>query len=60
MGMRPWEFLIGFAWGQYSYRVHEKILRGRLRDNITSKSVVDRHGPDILGKDRFDSDLGES
>lgn len=24
--------MIGFAWGRYSYRVHEKILRGRLRD----------------------------
>ena len=30
-----------------------------LTRHITPKSVMERHGPDIPGRDRFDSDFGE-
>lgn len=35
----PRGFLIGYAWGRYSYRVHEKNLARSLRDNIVDNVV---------------------
>ena len=39
-GYGPVRYIGMAVWGRYSYRVHEKILGGRLRDKYISRSSI--------------------